>query len=199
MNRANAIKKKCLECSGIPKEVTLCHIVHCPLWPFRFGYSIKDKRGKKRLESAKERYPKDYQEMVKAFHEYRKSWPDLPEYVQIDEFLEKKAGEFELTKLLNLTEEYYQKVVRPLTYNYIRDKKYFQRNAAIALGNTGDPAFVPDLAKAMEEPEDLVRAYAAWALGRIGGNKAKKALETSLSRENSESAVKEIEAALARG
>ena len=83
-------------------------------------------------------------------------------------------------------------------YNYIRDKKYFQRNAAIALGNTGDSVFVPDLAKAMEEPEELVRAYAAWALGRIGGNKAKQVLESGLSRETSESVVKEIEAALSQ-
>jgi epoxyqueuosine reductase len=114
-----------------------------------------------------------------------------------NEFLVKKAEEFELTKLLNLTDEYYQKVVQPLMYNYIRDKKYFQRNAAIALGNTGDPVFVPDLAKAMEGPEELVRTYAAWALGRIGGNKAKQVLDSSLARETSESVVKEIEAALA--
>lgn len=114
-----------------------------------------------------------------------------------NEFLVKKAEEFELTRLLNLTDEYYQKVVQPLMYNYIRDKKYFQRNAAIALGNAGDPVFVPDLAKAMEEPEELVRAYAAWALGRIGGDRAKQVLGSSLTRETSESVVKEIEAALA--
>lgn len=113
-----------------------------------------------------------------------------------NEFLVKKAEEFELTKLLNLTDNYYQKVVQPLMYNYIRDKKYFQRNAAIALGNTGDPTFVPDLAKAIEEPEELVRAYAAWALGKISGNKAKQVLGSRLSREAAESVVKEIEAAL---
>ena len=114
-----------------------------------------------------------------------------------NEFLVKKAEEFELTKLLNLTDGYYQKVVQPLMYNYIRDKKYFQRNAAIALGNIGDPVFVPDLAQAMEDPEDLVRAYAAWALGRIGGSRAKQVLESSLAQETSESVVREIEAALA--
>jgi epoxyqueuosine reductase len=81
-------------------------------------------------------------------------------------------------------------------YNYIREKKYFQRNAAIALGNTGDPAFIPDLAQAMQDSEELVRGYAAWALGKIGGSQAKQVLEASRARETSESAKKEINAAL---
>ena len=114
-----------------------------------------------------------------------------------NEFLFKVAQDFELTKLLNLSDEFYAKRVQPLMYNYIREKKYFQRNAAIALGNTGDPAFIPDLAEAMQDSEELVRGYAAWALGKIGGSQAKQVLEASLTREASESARREIEAALA--
>ena len=114
-----------------------------------------------------------------------------------NEFLVKAAQDFELTKLLNLTDEFYAKTVQPLMYNYIREKKYFQRNAAIALGNTGDPAYIPDLAQAMQDSEELVRSYAAWALGKIGGSQAKQVLEASLARETSESAKKEINAALA--
>ncbi len=42
------------------------------------------------------------------------------------------------------------------------------RNAAIALGNSGNPAAVPILAAVLaNEPEALVRAHAAWALGRL--------------------------------
>lgn len=38
MNRAKAISKYCLECSGgSSKEVTLCHLFDCPLWLHRFG------------------------------------------------------------------------------------------------------------------------------------------------------------------
>lgn len=114
-----------------------------------------------------------------------------------DEFLEKIAEDFDLTKLLNLSEDFYVKRVQPLMYNYIKDKKYFQRNAAIALGNLGDPAFIPDLAHAMQDPEEMVRGYAAWALGEIGGKKAKDILETSLGRETSDSVEMEIKAALA--
>ena len=114
-----------------------------------------------------------------------------------NEFLVKAAEDFELTKLLNLTDEFYAKTVQPLMYNYIREKKYFQRNAAIALGNTGDPAYIPDLSQAIQDSEELVRSYAAWALGKIGGSQAKQVLEASLARETSESAKKEINAALA--
>lgn len=114
-----------------------------------------------------------------------------------NEFLAKMAEDFELTKLLNLSDEFYAKRVQPLMYNYIREKKYFQRNAAIALGNLGEPAFIPDLARAMEDPQGLVRSYAAWALGKIGGNQARQILEASLACETDEFAKKEIQAALA--
>lgn len=114
-----------------------------------------------------------------------------------NEFLEKVATDFELTRLLNLTDDFYSTRVRPLMYNYIKDKKYFQRNAAIALGNMGDPAYVPDLARAMQDREGLVRSYAAWALGRIGGSRAKQALEASLVQETNDFATREIQDALA--
>ena len=114
-----------------------------------------------------------------------------------NEFLTKVAQDFELTKLLNLSDEFYIEGVQPLMYNYIRDKKYFQRNAAIALGNMGDPTFIPDLAQAMQDPEGLVRAYAAWALGKIGGSQARQILEASLARETDEFAKREIQDVLA--
>jgi epoxyqueuosine reductase len=113
-----------------------------------------------------------------------------------NEFLAKVAQDFELTKLLSLSDEFYIKRVQPLMYQYISEKKYFQRNAAIALGNIGDPAFIPDLAQAMQDSEELVRGYAAWALGKIGGSEARQILEASLARETKGLARKEIEAAL---
>ena len=33
-----AIREKCLDCSGgQPKEVRLCPVTDCPLWPYRMG------------------------------------------------------------------------------------------------------------------------------------------------------------------
>ena len=114
-----------------------------------------------------------------------------------NEFLTKVAQDFELAKLLNLSDEFYIERVQPLMYNYIRDKKYFQRNAAIALGNMGDPTFIPDLAQAMQDPEGLVRAYAAWALGKIGGSQVRRILEANLARETDEFVKREIQDVLA--
>jgi epoxyqueuosine reductase len=113
-----------------------------------------------------------------------------------DEFLLTVAKDFSLSKMLNMADEFYETRVRPLMYNYIKEKKYFQRNAAIAIGNSGDPLFVPELSVAMEDPEELVRGYAAWALGKIGGRSAQKILEESFSRETSAFVKKEIEVAL---
>ena len=114
-----------------------------------------------------------------------------------DPFLVRLAGEFSLEKMLEMPDGYYETVVEPIMYNYIKHKRYFQRNAAIALGNTGDPDHIPALDLAMEDPEDLVRGYAAWALGRIGGPAARAVLESRLKREDSDFARSEIQGALA--
>jgi epoxyqueuosine reductase len=118
---------------------------------------------------------------------------DLP----VDPYLAKKASEFDFFSLLTLTDEYYECVVKPLMYNYIRDLSVFRRNAAVALGNLGDPDSVAALAKALSDPAEVVRAHAAWALGRIGGSRARKALESSLPGEQGEKAQQEIQDALA--
>jgi epoxyqueuosine reductase len=41
------------------------------------------------------------------------------------------------------------------------------RNVAVALGNWGSREPVPALAKALDDPEPLIRGHAAWALGEI--------------------------------
>lgn len=42
-----------------------------------------------------------------------------------------------------------------------------RRNACIVLGNRRDPAAIPALEAALEDPDPVVREHAAWALGRI--------------------------------
>lgn len=92
MNKSQVIKLKCLDCAGdSPKEVTLCHVVDCPLWPFRFGYSMRDKRFNRRMEAAKKNYPKDYQEMLTILSEHLKSTPNSPRNAQIHALLERKT------------------------------------------------------------------------------------------------------------
>jgi epoxyqueuosine reductase len=115
----------------------------------------------------------------------------------VSPYLARKATEFDLEKMLELSDEFYARVVEPLMYNYIRDRALFRRNAAVALGNTGGAAAVPALTRALGDDSEVVRAHVAWALGQIGGPEAKRALEAHLTRETGETAKRETAEALA--
>jgi len=76
-------------------------------------------------------------------------------------------------------------------------RRGYLRNVAVALGNQADPASIPDLAQAMEtEPEPLVRAHAAWALGRIRHQRARQSLQKALNLEPDPTVIGEIRDAL---
>ena len=64
------------------------------------------------------------------------------------------------------------------------------RNVAVALGNSGSPAAVPALAGALRDASPLVRAHAAWGLGRIHAAGAEAELGRA-AREESDPAVQE--------
>jgi HEAT repeat protein len=53
----------------------------------------------------------------------------------------------------------------------------FARNVCVGLGNWGSREAVPVLMSALSdpEPEPLVRAHAAWALGRVDSSEARQA------------------------
>jgi epoxyqueuosine reductase len=76
-------------------------------------------------------------------------------------------------------------------------RRGYLRNVAVALGNLGDEAAIPALATVLEgEPEPLVRAHAAWALGRIGGRSARQALSRAAGVETEAEVLGEIRSAL---
>lgn len=72
------------------------------------------------------------------------------------------------------------------------------RNAAICLGNAGDPAAVPALTLALSDGEPIVRGAAAWALGAVGGVKSLTALQQRLAVEPDQQVIGEIEQAILR-
>ncbi len=71
-----------------------------------------------------------------------------------------------------------------------------RRNAAVAMGNRGDPAYLEPLATALAEAEPGVRRHAAWALGRLGGAGGER-LRAARASERDPSVLAEIERALA--
>ncbi|UJF32811.1 tRNA epoxyqueuosine(34) reductase QueG [Paenibacillus hexagrammi] len=81
-----------------------------------------------------------------------------------------------------------------------RGKKPIQRNAIIALGNFKDKTAVPVLAELLRtDPRPEIRATAAWALGRIGGDEADQAVRSVLDagREQEPAVIEELEKARA--
>ncbi len=108
-----------------------------------------------------------------------------------------RAEHFQIRALLTMSQDHYEQRVWPLLF-YIRkeNRKLWQRNAAIALGNQGDPDDVPLLVKVLEDMEPVVRAHVAWSLGKIGGSKARAALEKRRKSELDEKVRQEIETAL---
>lgn len=78
-----------------------------------------------------------------------------------------------------------------------------QRNAAVAMGNRGDRRYVPSLLAVLGDAEvpSMVRRHAAWALGRIGGDAARRGLGRASVRaagDGDQELFQEVERALAR-
>ena len=72
----------------------------------------------------------------------------------------------------------------------------FLRNVMVALGNDRSQAAEPALIAGIEHPEPLVRAHAAWGLGRKNTQRAQAALRSRRDRESDPAVVSEIAAAL---
>lgn len=104
---------------------------------------------------------------------------------------------FPLVRLLKMSEAEYraifgtnQMAARWVEFDCIR------RNAVVALGNAGDPVGVEPLIECLGEDEPMLRAHAAWALGRIGSRKAKAALERARRTEDHPEVQVDIESSL---
>lgn len=113
-----------------------------------------------------------------------------------DAFLEELAANFNLRQMLAMPSGYYETSIKPIMFNYIKETRFFQRNAAVAMGNSGDSAYIPHLTAALENSAATVRGHAAWALGRLGGLKARNALEQHITKENDPDVQSEIKFAL---
>lgn len=70
------------------------------------------------------------------------------------------------------------------------------RNVAVALGNSGEQKAVPVLVSALGDHEALIRGHVAWALGELGGDQARQALQNRLALESDSWVREEIREAL---
>ncbi len=101
----------------------------------------------------------------------------------------------DLVELLDIDEAAYQERFKHSAIKRAK-RQGLRRNAAVALGNLGDPRAVPALARALLDDDAIVRGHAAWALGRIGSPQAQAALRDRLACESDPSVREEISLAL---
>lgn len=86
-------------------------------------------------------------------------------------------------------------------YGYLsgawRGKKPIQRNAIIALAHFKDETALDDLIKLLnDDSRPVMRGTSAWAIGKIGGDRAKVALEMAKQTEEDSKVIEEIEKGL---
>jgi epoxyqueuosine reductase len=97
----------------------------------------------------------------------------------------------ELCALIRITpEEFNQRFKGSPVRRAKRDG--FVRNVAVALGNSGSPEAISALASALRDRSPLVRAHAAWALGRIPAAAAIAELRRALGTEQDPSVLEEL-------
>src|SRR5690625_1555119 len=78
-----------------------------------------------------------------------------------------------------------------------RGKKPLQRNAIVALAHYKDKTAIDDLIDVMvDDVRPVIRGTAAWALGKIGTDRAVNAIEEALKSEKDDQVVVEMERAL---
>ncbi len=113
------------------------------------------------------------------------------------EDLYSRKDAYQLQALLQMDQAFYEEKIWPRFF-YISRKRIdrWQMNAARALGNLANPDCIPALESSLQESTfPNVRSMSAWALGRIGGSKAREILEKARGRE-SEPVIHEINLAL---
>ena len=106
-----------------------------------------------------------------------------------------------LVQLLHMTRGQFQRWFARGAAGW-RGKTVLQRNAVVALGNTGDPAALPHLLAALADSRPVMRGHAAWALaelvrrGAVRPDEAEAPLQRALVVEDDPQARHEIALAL---
>ncbi|GAA0490111.1 tRNA epoxyqueuosine(34) reductase QueG [Salinibacillus aidingensis] len=101
-----------------------------------------------------------------------------------------------LKPLLRISNREFKETFGPMAGSW-RGKKPIQRNAIIALANYKDQTAVDELIHGMKhDPRPMIRGTAAWALGKIGSEAGKVAIQEAQEKESDESALAEMEKGL---
>jgi len=103
----------------------------------------------------------------------------------------KEAGVPDLASLVSLTDDEFTRRFRQSPILRLK-RDALVRNVVVALGNSKRPEALPALAAAIQDKSALVRAHAAWALGRIATSEARQVLIDAKTRESDLVVLEEI-------
>lgn len=112
--------------------------------------------------------------------------------------LEVESGERGRIDLLDLLSADDSTLLDRFSHFYLpgRRPRYLRRNALVVLGNTGGSSVRSVVAGYLGHPDWLLRAHAAWAVGRLGGPMGIAVLRGARRRERDPRVVEEIADAL---
>lgn len=109
--------------------------------------------------------------------------------------LPSERAALDLAGLLSLGRDDYVRVFRGSPMKRAK-LEGLRRNAAVAMGNRGDERYLEPLRRGLEDADSVVRSHSAWALGRLGGAVARRALESALAAEEDPEVRAELRHAL---
>ncbi len=106
-----------------------------------------------------------------------------------------ESGDVDLLELLATAD---RPLRRRFAHFYVprNQARFLKRNAIVALGNSRAPEHVGVLAGLLGHPDALLRAHAAWALGRAGAPGTIAILRAARDSESASDVVEEIDLAL---
>ena len=123
--------------------------------------------------------------------------PWLSQELPMNRRVAAKIKDFDITTLLHMDGAFFESRIWPYMFYMSPDSLWkWKMNVARVMGNSLDDRYVNDLIRAYNETGDeRVKGMIAWALGRIGGKKAKDSLESFFTMTKG-TINEEIEAAL---
>jgi len=131
-------------------------------------------------------------ECIKACPKNKKLKPRQEYPVKIDDV----GTTPELIPLVTGDKQYFKKNIA--SFPMCAGMDAIRGNAIIALGNMGPDAekAINPICETLTHSKSQIRSYSAWALGRIGGIRAKEALENASKNEENPDVKEEIHRAL---
>ena len=120
---------------------------------------------------------------------------------KIDDLLKPRGENHlpDLARLLRLDDEGFRQHFRKSPVKRTK-RGGLLRNVCIAMGNSGNAGFIPDLMAVLADQEPLIRGHAAWALARLSEQQNRTeiiaALESLYEREKEQDVSEEVEFAI---